>query len=93
LYYRFIEPRVQEALADTLVTLIVSPRRAGPTTLVRKMADTNRVYLTLDDRTRTKASNIIRDFAERVILRPGKHGPEIELVGDIASMVALTLRE
>jgi uncharacterized protein len=38
-YKRFLESRVREALADTPVTLIVGPRRAGKTTLARKMAD------------------------------------------------------
>ncbi|MEP7456295.1 hypothetical protein [Phyllobacterium sp. SB3] len=37
MYDRFAEHRVEEALSDTPVVLIVEPRRASKTTLVRKM--------------------------------------------------------
>ena len=46
---RRIEARVAEALTDTPVVLIVGPRQAGKTTLVRQMADPGLPYLTLDD--------------------------------------------
>lgn len=51
MYPRFVERRVEEALGDTPVVLIVGPRRAGKTTLARKMAEEGRTYITLDDRT------------------------------------------
>lgn len=51
MYGRFVERRAAEALADTPVVLIVGPRRAGKTTLVRKMEGANRTYITLDDQT------------------------------------------
>ena len=51
MYPRFVERRAEEALTDTPVVLIVGPRRAGKTTLARKMADEGRTYITLDDRT------------------------------------------
>ena len=51
MYKRFVEGRASEALSDTPVVLIVGPRRAGKTTLVRKMEETNRTYITLDDQT------------------------------------------
>ena len=51
MYQRFVERRVEEALSDTPVVLIVGPRRAGKTTLVRKMGETRRAYITLDDPT------------------------------------------
>ena len=51
MYPRFVERRAKEALADTPVVLIVGPRRAGKTTLVRKMTEEGRTYITLDDRT------------------------------------------
>ncbi len=51
MYKRFAEGRASEALSDTPVVLIVGPRRAGKTTLVRKMEDTDRTYITLDDQT------------------------------------------
>jgi predicted AAA+ superfamily ATPase len=44
-----IEPRVREALVDTPVVLIVGPRQAGKTTLVRHIVEPVRRYLTLDD--------------------------------------------
>ncbi len=37
MYKRLIEHRVEEALSDTPVVLIVGPRRAGKTTIARKM--------------------------------------------------------
>ncbi|HEY1560724.1 MAG TPA: ATP-binding protein [Caulobacteraceae bacterium] len=51
MYERFAENPIAEALEDTPVTLVVGPRRAGKTTLVRKMSDAGRTYITLDDRT------------------------------------------
>ena len=51
MFDRFVKRRVQEALADTPVVLIVGPRRAGKTTLVRQMGTTGRTYFTLDDQT------------------------------------------
>lgn len=51
MFKRFVERRAEEALSDTPVVLIVGPRRAGKTTLVRKMGDTGRTYITLDDQT------------------------------------------
>ncbi|MFZ4526589.1 MAG: ATP-binding protein, partial [Chlorobium sp.] len=49
LYPRLIEMRIAEALADTPVVLVVGPRQAGKTTLVRLMAIDGLRYLTLDD--------------------------------------------
>lgn len=51
MYERFVERRAEEALSDTPVVLIVGPRRAGKTTLVRKMGEAGREYITLDDQT------------------------------------------
>lgn len=56
MYKRFVEHRVEEALADTPVVLIVGPRRAGKTTLVRKMEEAGRTYITLDDQTTLDAA-------------------------------------
>ena len=48
LYQRRIEPRIGEALQDTPVVLLVGPRQAGKTTLVRQMAERQgQRYLTL----------------------------------------------
>ncbi len=49
MYDRLIEKRVLEALADTPVVLVTGPRRAGKTTLVRKLSSESRKYHTLDD--------------------------------------------
>ena len=51
MFQRFVERRAEEALTDTPVVLIVGPRRAGKTTLARKMGQTDRTYSTLDDQT------------------------------------------
>jgi predicted AAA+ superfamily ATPase len=56
MYKRFVERRTEEALSDTPVVLIVGPRRAGKTTLVRKMGETGRTYITLDDQTTLDAA-------------------------------------
>ncbi|SMH33770.1 ATP-binding protein [Mesorhizobium australicum] len=46
---RKVRTKVEAALADTRVVLIVGPRQAGKTTLVRQFADEGRPYITLDD--------------------------------------------
>ena len=51
MFKRFVERRAEEALSDTPVVLIVGPRRAGKTTLVRTMGEAGRTYITLDDQT------------------------------------------
>ncbi|MBP2449801.1 ATP-binding protein [Rhizobium leguminosarum] len=51
MYQRFVKRRVEEALTDTPVVLVVGPRRAGKTTLVRQMDEKGRSYITLDDQT------------------------------------------
>ena len=56
MFQRFVERRAEEALADTPVVLIVGPRRAGKTTLVRKMGETGWTYSTLDDQTVLEAA-------------------------------------
>lgn len=56
MFKRFVERRAEEALLDTPVVLIVGPRRAGKTTLVRKMGEADRTYITLDDQTVLEAA-------------------------------------
>ncbi len=47
---RWVEGRIEAALADTPVTLIAGPRQAGKTTLARRLAAKHGLrYLTLDD--------------------------------------------
>ena len=55
-YKRFLEDRVREALSDTPVVLVVGPRRAGKTTLVRRAGEAGRTYITLDDPTTLEAA-------------------------------------
>jgi uncharacterized protein len=90
-YKRFIESRVREALADTPVTLIVGPRRAGKTTLARKMAGAGRVYLTLDDQTildaaRADPAGFIRGLDRAII-------DEIQRVPDLLLAIKKTVDE
>ena len=56
MFKRFVERRAEEALLDTPVVLIVGPRRAGKTTLVREMGEFDRTYITLDDQTVLEAA-------------------------------------
>jgi hypothetical protein len=47
MFERFVKRRVEEALGDTPVVLIVGPRRAGKTTLVRNLEEAGRAYITV----------------------------------------------
>jgi hypothetical protein len=83
MFDRLIEPRVQEALADTPVVLVTGPRRAGKTTLVRKMADVGRSYVTLDDQTvleaaRSDPAGFVRGV-DRTIIDEIQRAPELLL--------------
>lgn len=49
LYLRQIRSRIAEAMEDTPVVLLVGPRQAGKTTLVRQISGNRARYLTLDD--------------------------------------------
>ena len=49
IYPRRATARITEAMADTPVVLVVGPRQAGKSTLVRQMAEQDLRYLTLDD--------------------------------------------
>ena len=55
-YNRFMIPRLRESLSDTPVILVVGPRRAGKTTLVKAVDDGARRYITLDDQTALDAA-------------------------------------
>ncbi len=83
MYKRFVERRAEEALADTPVVLIVGPRRAGKTTLVRGMAHKGRNYVTLDDQTaldvaRSDPSGFIRGL-DRAIIDEVQRAPDLLL--------------
>lgn len=83
MFERFVEHRVEEALSDTPVVLIVGPRRVGKTTLVRKMGTADRAYVTLDDQTALEAaradpSGFIRGF-DRAIIDEIQRAPDLLL--------------
>ncbi len=83
MYERFVEHRVEEALSDTPVVLVTGPRRAGKTTLVRKMGEAGRTYITLDDQTaleaaRTDPSGFIRGL-DRAIIDEIQRAPDLLL--------------
>ncbi|MBI1246131.1 MAG: DUF4143 domain-containing protein [Alphaproteobacteria bacterium] len=83
MYERFVEHRAEEALSDTPVVLIVGPRRAGKTTLVRKMGEKGRTYITLDDQTaldaaRSDPSGFIRGL-DRAIIDEIQRAPDLML--------------
>ena len=73
MYQRFVERRAGQALSDTPVVLIVGPRRAGKTTLVRKMGDAGRAYITLDDQTTLDAAATLEGAFEAALR--GEHDP------------------
>jgi predicted AAA+ superfamily ATPase len=83
LYTRLVERRLREALADTPVALVIGPRRAGKTTLVRAMGEDGREYLTLDDQTvldaaRADPEGFIRGL-DRAIVDEVQRVPELLL--------------
>jgi len=83
MFERFVERRAEEALSDTPVVLIVGPRRAGKTTLVRKMGDAGRTYITLDDQTvleaaRSDPAGFIRGL-DRAIIDEIQRAPDLLL--------------
>ena len=83
MFKRFVERRAEEALSDTPVVLIVGPRRAGKTTLVKKMGEAGRTYITLDDQTvleaaRSDPAGFIRGL-DRAIIDEIQRAPELLL--------------
>ncbi|EXL01430.1 ATP-binding protein [Aquamicrobium defluvii] len=83
MFERFVERRAKEALSDTPVVLIVGPRRAGKTTLVRKMSEDCRTYITLDDQTvleaaRSDPAGFIRGL-DKVVIDEIQRAPDLLL--------------
>ncbi len=70
MYQRFAEQRIGEALADTPVVLIIGPRRAGKTTLARKMQTQGRTYITLDDQGFLDAARHLLRLKSQAARRP-----------------------
>ena len=91
MFERFVERRAKEALSDTPVVLIVGPRRAGKTTLVRKMAEAGRTYITLDDQTvldaaRSDPTGFIRGLDHAIV-------DEIQRAPDLLLAIKKTVDE
>jgi predicted AAA+ superfamily ATPase len=83
MFERFVERRAKEALSDTPVVLIVGPRRAGKTTLVRKMGEVGLTYITLDDQTvlaaaQSDPAGFIRGL-DRAIIDEIQRAPDLML--------------
>jgi predicted AAA+ superfamily ATPase len=83
MFERFVERRAKEALSDTPVVLIVGPRRAGKTTLVRKMGEAGLTYITLDDQTvlaaaQSDPAGFIRGL-DRAIIDEIQRAPDLML--------------
>jgi predicted AAA+ superfamily ATPase len=95
MFERFVERRAEEALSDTPVVLIVGPRRAGKTTLVRKMGEAGRTYITLDDQTVLEAAHsdpagFIRGL-DRAIIDEIQRAPNLLLaIGDRLAAMPLS---
>ena len=91
MYTRFLQQRVEEALADTPVVLVTGPRRAGKTTLVRSLDGAGRTYITLDDQTalaaaRTDPIGFIRGLDSAII-------DEIQRAPDLLLAIKKTVDE
>jgi predicted AAA+ superfamily ATPase len=56
IYPRFAASRIEEALSDTRVVLIVGPRQAGKTTLAQELANREMDYFSLDNATTLAAA-------------------------------------
>jgi len=83
IYQRFIQPRLEEALADTPVVLLHGPRQCGKTTLAKKVGDLRGyTYLTFDDVNLVAAAKsdpigFVDRLANKVILDEIQHVPEL----------------
>ena len=83
MFTRAIAPRIELALSDTPVVLVVGPRQAGKTTLVRQLAGSDIQYITLDDAaTRQSAEDdpagFIRNL-DRAVIDEVQRVPELLL--------------
>ena len=83
IYPRLVEQRVNDAMSDTRVLLMVGPRQSGKTTLAKKMAHAEMEYYTLDNATTLEAARqdpvgFIRGM-DRAIIDEVQRAPELLL--------------
>lgn len=84
IFRRYIEKNVAEALEDTRVVLVVGPRQAGKTTLMRQFVSDDRPYLTLDDpatfsRAKTDPVEFVRSL-NKAVIDEIQRAPELMMV-------------
>lgn len=83
LYTRFIQARMDEALADSPVVLVHGPRQCGKTTLARLVGDAaGYTYITFDDDVLRSAAQsdpvgFVGDLGNKVILDEVQRVPEL----------------
>ncbi|ULJ74642.1 ATP-binding protein [Rhizobium gallicum] len=83
IYPRLVEQRVNDAMSDTRVVLIIGPRQSGKTTLAKKMASAEMAYYTLDNATTLGAAQqdpvgFVRGM-DRAIIDEVQRAPELLL--------------
>ena len=84
LFRRYAAENVADALEDTRVVLVVGPRQAGKTTLIRQFVSDDRPYLTLDDpatlnRAKTDPVEFIRSL-NKAVIDEIQRAPELMMV-------------
>ena len=81
LFPRFVQPRLEEALADTPVVLIHGPRQCGKTTLARQVGTAEGyLYISFDDDVALAAAQedpvgFVADLPERTVLDEVQRAP------------------
>jgi uncharacterized protein len=83
MYPRYVRPRIEEALNDTRVVVIIGPRQSGKTTLARQLAGAERTFLTLDNASTLAAATndpvgFIRDL-DKAVVDEVQRAPELIL--------------
>lgn len=83
MYTRYLKSKIEQALADTRVVLIIGPRQAGKTTLAKTVNGADRTFLTLDDPTILAAATtdpvgLLRQI-DRAVIDEVQRAPELLL--------------
>lgn len=83
LYFRFLQPRLIEAMADTPVVLIHGPRQCGKSTLARQVGDAaGYTYLSFDNDTQRASAQAdpigyVADLPDKVVLDEVQRVPNL----------------